>query len=170
MSYALVQNDIIVHPGPMPPVWNDGQRDWDMRSLSGDELAALGWLPIVYTDRPPNTETTTWDSALGVVYGMPTQVWTERPWTTEELGQDAASKNRSQMSTESAQSVDVLIGVVEAFNEITATQTNPPVVRELAALVRTVARQVIRDARRSEERRVGKECQSVCRSRWSPYH
>src|SRR3546814_14720003 len=26
------------------------------------------------------------------------------------------------------------------------------------------------DARRSEERRVGKECVSPCRSRWSPYH
>ena len=25
-------------------------------------------------------------------------------------------------------------------------------------------------ARRSEERRVGKECASMCRSRWSPYH
>ena len=25
-------------------------------------------------------------------------------------------------------------------------------------------------ARRSEERRVGKECASKCRSRWSPYH
>ena len=24
--------------------------------------------------------------------------------------------------------------------------------------------------RRSEERRVGKECRSTCRSRWSPYH
>ena len=24
--------------------------------------------------------------------------------------------------------------------------------------------------RRSEERRVGKECQPRCRSRWSPYH
>ena len=24
--------------------------------------------------------------------------------------------------------------------------------------------------RRSEERRVGKECRTVCRSRWSPYH
>ena len=23
---------------------------------------------------------------------------------------------------------------------------------------------------RSEERRVGKECSSLCRSRWSPYH
>ena len=29
----------------------------------------------------------------------------------------------------------------------------------------------IRNAlRRSEERRVGKECIAVCRSRWSPYH
>src|SRR3546814_12555258 len=26
------------------------------------------------------------------------------------------------------------------------------------------------DAERSEERRVGKECVSTCRSRWSPYH
>src|SRR3546814_10712756 len=28
----------------------------------------------------------------------------------------------------------------------------------------------IREGRRSEERRVGKECVSTCRSRWSPYH
>src|SRR3546814_11013291 len=27
-----------------------------------------------------------------------------------------------------------------------------------------------RDDPRSEERRVGKECVSTCRSRWSPYH
>src|SRR3546814_8142558 len=27
-----------------------------------------------------------------------------------------------------------------------------------------------RQAERSEERRVGKECVSTCRSRWSPYH
>src|SRR3546814_3093899 len=26
------------------------------------------------------------------------------------------------------------------------------------------------EARRSEERRVGKDCVSTCRSRWSPYH
>src|SRR3546814_8400605 len=29
---------------------------------------------------------------------------------------------------------------------------------------------VMRPAVRSEERRVGKECVSTCRSRWSPYH
>src|SRR3546814_7905964 len=29
---------------------------------------------------------------------------------------------------------------------------------------------VVREVHRSEERRVGKECVSTCRSRWSPYH
>ena len=40
--------------------------------------------------------------------------------------------------------------------------------------VRTIALQptegLVRGMRRSEERRVGKECPSKCRSRWSPYH
>src|SRR3546814_17370990 len=30
--------------------------------------------------------------------------------------------------------------------------------------------EVLREAGSSEERRVGKECVSTCRSRWSPYH
>src|SRR3546814_12881221 len=32
------------------------------------------------------------------------------------------------------------------------------------------ARRVVTIEERSEERRVGKECVSTCRSRWSPYH
>src|SRR3546814_1100690 len=35
--------------------------------------------------------------------------------------------------------------------------------QDLEALARTIEA-------RSEERRVGKECVSTCRSRWSPYH
>ena len=35
---------------------------------------------------------------------------------------------------------------------------------------RTDCNQALFDAYRSEERRVGKECSSPCRSRWSPYH
>src|SRR3546814_2858950 len=42
----------------------------------------------------------------------------------------------------------------------------PADVREIVA----VARRVQQSACRSEERRVGKECVSTCRSRWSPYH
>jgi hypothetical protein len=29
---------------------------------------------------------------------------------------------------------------------------------------------ILRPGERSEERRVGKECRRLCRSRWSPYH
>src|SRR3546814_2472045 len=35
---------------------------------------------------------------------------------------------------------------------------------------RTAPRWAARPCPRSEERRVGKECVSTCRSRWSPYH
>src|SRR3546814_2900032 len=41
--------------------------------------------------------------------------------------------------------------------------------REVTGLPVTGARNLI-DATRSEERRVGKECVSTCRSRWSPDH
>src|SRR3546814_8721032 len=43
---------------------------------------------------------------------------------------------------------------------------NPQVYHSISA--RTLEAQLATD--RSEERRVGKECVSTCRSRWSPYH
>src|SRR3546814_12875610 len=50
--------------------------------------------------------------------------------------------------------------------------------RDLTGAVGTIDQKTIRDLpvatidqkMRSEERRVGKECVSTCRSRWSPYH
>ena len=49
------------------------------------------------------------------------------------------------------------------------------VARQLVRMVKAIRgtlrfRLECRPAFRSEERRVGKECTSVCRSRWSPYH
>src|SRR3546814_4420947 len=43
--------------------------------------------------------------------------------------------------------------------------TANPLIGELSS-----ANAALLDATRSEERRVGKECVSTCRSRWSPYH
>ena len=41
---------------------------------------------------------------------------------------------------------------------------------DLERTAQEVAAAAAADLERSEERRVGKECQSTCRSRWSPYH
>src|SRR3546814_19892853 len=49
---------------------------------------------------------------------------------------------------------DVMMGVIVSTAEYAAA------VREMVGL----------HGNRSEERRVGKECVSTCRSRWSPYH
>src|SRR3546814_14525114 len=50
--------------------------------------------------------------------------------------------------------------------------TGMPTVAEHHDLVRLAAglQQAAFIGMRSEERRVGKECVSTCRSRWSPYH
>lgn len=147
MIYAHVTNGVIDHQGPLPPVWNDGERDWDLRPMSDEELAELGWFAVVYTDRPPNTDTTTWDSAIVLVDGVPTEQWTERPWTNEELAADEAQRNSSQVVSESGQAVDQLVAVVNELNVIAENALVDPMVRELAALLRTVTRQVNREAR-----------------------
>src|SRR3546814_1900275 len=41
---------------------------------------------------------------------------------------------------------------------------------EAAQIATTLRDHEVQHASRSEERRVGKECVSTCRSRWSPYH
>src|SRR3546814_10180012 len=41
---------------------------------------------------------------------------------------------------------------------------------ERGTVNRVVACHIPKSRARSEERRVGKECVSTCRSRWSPYH
>src|SRR3546814_5162352 len=45
---------------------------------------------------------------------------------------------------------------------------NPEVMIEISERIRM--KMGLGDQPRSEERRVGKECVSTCRSRWSPYH
>src|SRR3546814_11683800 len=48
--------------------------------------------------------------------------------------------------------------------------TRPASSAEVSRLWRSIWIGLMFDNLRSEERRVGKECVSTCRSRWSPYH
>ena len=154
MTYCLVQNDTIVEgPGPLPPVWNDGERDWDLRPMSDAELAELGWYEVTTVPRPPDTADTTWDYTVEVVDGAPTEVWTERPKTPDETASAEASANTSQMVAESDEAVDKLVLVVENLNLLTDMtnadiNANPAaVIKDLARECKTIARQANREAR-----------------------
>src|SRR3546814_13242587 len=52
------------------------------------------------------------------------------------------------------------------YNDLTNQQLQYGYVSPTAQTTTTIANA----GKRSEERRVGKECVSTCRSRWSPYH
>jgi glycosyltransferase involved in cell wall biosynthesis len=58
--------------------------------------------------------------------------------------------------------------------DVILSLTSPPYVGLIGAVAARLKRartaHWIMDLYRSEERRVGKECRRLCRSRWSPYH
>ena len=60
-------------------------------------------------------------------------------------------------------------GIIHEFSSRRTPQQNGVVERKNRTL-QEMARTMIHENNRSEERRVGKECLDVCRSRWSPYH
>src|SRR3546814_14495812 len=72
---------------------------------------------------------------------------------------------------------DFTIGsfIQTVYDQVPATITREQALGTLMALQETydnpdIAKRLALLAERSEERRVGKECVSTCRSRWSPYH
>ena len=63
--------------------------------------------------------------------------------------------------------------LVRGLSKVTQTLRGKPATRPLVQTIPTIAARTTSSLARqvrSEERRVGKECRPLCRSRWSPYH
>src|SRR3546814_11056814 len=63
-----------------------------------------------------------------------------------------------------------LLGMSAADAEAAAGGLNAPMAGQARASIGSFHMESQQISARSEERRVGKECVSTCRSRWSPYH
>ena len=91
--YAHITDGTIDQIGALPALWLGPTRWHDWRGDPGTwatQPADWGWLPVVEVPRPADTATTTSDPApVALVAGVPTQQWTPRPWTTEELATQA---------------------------------------------------------------------------------
>src|SRR5216117_4313348 len=122
-------------------------------------LEGLGWLGLAWDEGPYHQSErlalyrTRAEALLaaGAVY---------RCWCTPE-------------ELEARRQAALAAGRPPAYDRTCRERTAPPAGRAAHALrFRTPleGETVIDDHVRSEERRVGKECPSLCRSRWSPYH
>lgn len=94
MTYAHVTGGQVDAIGNPSAVAYDDTRWWDLRPLNPTILAKFGWVPLVTTDRPDDTETTTWDRGYTIGPDSVTVTWMERPWTAEELAAQAEQSAR----------------------------------------------------------------------------
>src|SRR3546814_10964814 len=91
---------------------------------------------------------------------------------SSDLAFEAMEASRDQKLVDKANSLD---GDKAALDKANAS-ADPKLVKALAEreaalkAANTAAQAADRKLERSEERRVGKECVSTCRSRWSPYN
>src|SRR3546814_14504340 len=89
------------------------------------------------------------------------------------VGGDIAAHHAERLAQRALDNVDavrrlVAVGDAAAARAVHADGMNLVAIGERVVFFGQIADRV--DRRRSEERRVGKECVSTCRSRWSPYH
>src|SRR3546814_17925104 len=83
-------------------------------------------------------------------------------WSSDVCSSDLPDRHRLAMRRErGAQLALPILGRVQPRDRQLPRAMRPHALANVEMIVRV---------HRSEERRVGKECVSTCRSRWSPYH
>ena len=85
------------------PFYNVG-RWWDLRDddVLAEWMIELGYQAVVSTPRPTD-DSTNWELSIEDVEGVPTEVWTPRAWTAEELtAREQADAERARIETHEA--------------------------------------------------------------------
>src|SRR3546814_1613814 len=87
-------------------------------------------------------------------------------WSSDVCYSDLAKRQNLLFSATFSDEIRTLAkGVLHNADEVSVARRNTA-----SELVEQSVLLVAKEHKRSEERRVGKECVSTCRSRWSPYH
>ncbi len=103
------------------------------RAWTPDLLAACGIVAVTVTARPADTATTTSDRSLTVVAGVPTETWTPRPWTTDELTARTVAGDETTLRDRATSAL-----ATNTTYLALATPTNAQVVAQVKALTQQV--------------------------------
>jgi hypothetical protein len=123
MKYAIVVDDTIVSVGLRPKAYRNHT---GLQYATDEQLAALGILPVVDVERPADTATHTTERSIELVAGVPTVVWTPRPWTVEELADRARAVNTAALTD--LQVLQAKIAEIKAFltdADVVAAENQP---------------------------------------------
>lgn len=107
MYYALIVAGAIESTGGLPP---SAKRldtgEWVMppaQQWTPAQAESCGYFPVVEVARPPNTESVTYTKTVELVAGDPTEVWSPRPWTDDELAAQQTAALRTEFDVAQSQ-------------------------------------------------------------------
>ena len=116
--YAHTTEGTIDQIGALPALWLGPTRWHDWRgdpTTWATQPADWGWLPVTEVPRPADTAETTSDPApVALVDGVPTQQWTVRPWTADELAAQAAAAQYEAQQEADRAALDALAATASA--------------------------------------------------------
>lgn len=88
--YAQISDGVILKVAPAPSGIGYGPdgllHDYTEPQEAEDYLEHGGWVEVQNVDMPPITETYDYTLTYSIIEGTPTQVWTKRDLTIEEIG------------------------------------------------------------------------------------
>ena len=99
--HAVIENNVItaIRTTPSGGAWEDDQwLDFTDPTVLSEWEARHGWVAVVETPRPADTDTTKHDEKVVLVDGVPVQQWKSRPWNAAELAaraEQAAAKAKA---------------------------------------------------------------------------
>ena len=96
-------------------------------------------MPIVTVDRPADTAEATYDRSVALVDGTPTEVWTVRPKTVDELAAQTAEANRATIEAAVTAHLSDLAAIANSSGTLTGAQLSNAV-RVLARGQRRILR------------------------------
>ena len=98
--YALIDNDTVTHTWgnlPREAMRRQDTGEWVMNLEYADaaQRAACGLYEVVDAPQPVDPDGVA-ERTIGVIAGVPTVVWTVRPYTADEVAANAAAATRQQ--------------------------------------------------------------------------
>jgi len=123
MTYYHLPTSTARNPGRLEAKLSDGYQIGPPPGGWTPELAAVcGFVPIVTVDRPADTATHTSDRTVALVDGTPTEVWTVRAKTVDELAAQTAGTNRATIGARLGAHITALRKVKDGTTTLTAAQ------------------------------------------------
>ena len=139
--HALIENNAItaLRDAPAGGAWEDGAwLDFTDPTVLSEWEARHGWVPVIETPQPKDTETVKHDEKVELVDGVPVQQWKSRPWNAAEVAARAAEAAAKAKAAEDRAILDAIAHTSASAHADGETWTAPTGAHDAYALGVTV--------------------------------